>query len=153
MKICSDFVTIRFYFIFYIFFFVNWLAIKSCFRNIADISPYFMFFPKNSSFLVKKDMDLLKHGTQQLNYLTVFVADEILNLFLSQSNWSDIVILPISTLFMLSGLLEEWTFGMGIWNIYIICADWPFGRMKLLFFNFNIIEFKGPFAHLIFIFS
>ena len=108
MKICSDFVTIRFYFIFYIFFFVNWLAIKSCFRNIADISPYFMFFPKNSSFLVKKDMDLLKHGTQRLNYLTVFVADEILNLFITIK-------------------LVRYCY---LTNIYVVYAEWTFGRMN-----------------------
>lgn len=135
MKICSDFVTIRFYFIFYIFFFVNWLAIKSCFRNIADISPYFMFFPKNSSFVVKKDMDLLKHGTQRLNYLTVFVADEILNLFYHNQTgqillsyqylhclcwvdfWKNELLewaFGISTSFVLIGLLEEWNFCFSI---------------------------------------
>ena len=134
MKICSDFVTIQFYFIFYIFF-VNCLAIKSCFRNIADISPYFMFFPKNSSFLVKKDMDLLKHGTQRLNYLTVFVADEILNLFYHNQTvqillsyqylpclcwvdfWKNELLqwaFGISTSFVLIGLLEEWNFCFSI---------------------------------------
>ena len=108
MKICSDFVTIQFYFIFYIFF-VNCLAIKSCFRNIADISPYFMFLPKNSSFLVKKDMDLLKHGTQRLNYLTVFVADEILNLF------------------FITIKLVRYCY---LTNIYVVYAEWTFGRMN-----------------------